>query len=303
MKIFWSTSSNQKSSAFCWSSSSFPWYSSWIPANSFNESSYCLNSSETALTLNLPSKHFLFSKMSWRRLEDFEKARLQEDVLQWCLEDIFKTSSRRLKRQNNVTLKTSSRCLQDLFSASSPRWMFAGSSKHFLFSKTSWRRLQRNNFSSSKTSSRRVCKTSSKDVFETSLGRICKKYSSRRLAMTSWRHFQNVLKTSWKTKQCYAEDVFKTSSVHLHQDKCLLGIFHKVLYIFTLPLQSQQQPLPSIKKNLQTICQSFLCFFPSSYCWYFINTLSNIRIWQIIYVTFNLSVLDPLLSLEYGRSW
>ena len=39
---------------------------------------------------------------------------------------IFKTSSRHLGRQKNVTLKTSSRRLQDVFSTSSPRRMFAG---------------------------------------------------------------------------------------------------------------------------------------------------------------------------------
>ena len=59
-------------------------------------------------------------------------------------------------------------------------------SKYFLSSetswKTSWRRLQRNNFS-------------------------C-------LNMIS-RHLQHVLKKSWKTKKCYAEDVFNTSSPRL----------------------------------------------------------------------------------------
>ena len=39
-------------------------------------------------------------------------------------------SSRRLGRQKNVTLKTSSRRLQDVFSTSSPRRMFAGMIVH-----------------------------------------------------------------------------------------------------------------------------------------------------------------------------
>ena len=56
-----------------------------------------------------------------RRLQDVFKTCLQ-DVLQLCLQ----TSSRRLGRQKNVTLTTSSRCLQDVFSTSSPRRMFAG---------------------------------------------------------------------------------------------------------------------------------------------------------------------------------
>ena len=53
-------------------------------------------------------------------------------------------------------------------------------SRHVL--KTSSTRLQRNNFAFSKTSSRLLQDLS-----------------------------QDVLKTSWKTKNCYAEDVFKTS--------------------------------------------------------------------------------------------
>ena len=81
--------------------------------------------------------------------------------------------------------------------------------------KTSWRRLQRNNFSSSKTSSRRVFKTPSQDVFKKSSRRVCKTSSLRRL--------EDILKTSWKTKKCDAEDVFNTSSTLLHQDECLLG--------------------------------------------------------------------------------
>ena len=58
-----------------------------------------------------------------------------QDVLRTCLEDVFKTFLRRclpimswrpLGRQKNVTLKMSSICLQELFSKSSPRRMFAG---------------------------------------------------------------------------------------------------------------------------------------------------------------------------------
>ena len=49
-----------------------------------------------------------------------------QDVLQLCLQDVFKTSSRRRGRQKNVTLKTSWRRLEDVFSMSSPRRMFAG---------------------------------------------------------------------------------------------------------------------------------------------------------------------------------
>ena len=91
-----------------------------------------------------PSKHFLLSKTSSRRLEDvfsvtlfvFQdvfKTYLQyvflkrlQDVLQLCLQDVYETSSRRLGRQKNVTLNTSSRLLQDVFSTSWPRRMFVG---------------------------------------------------------------------------------------------------------------------------------------------------------------------------------
>ena len=62
--------------------------------------------------------------------------------------------------------------------------VFKTSSRH-VFKKSS-RRLQRNNFSFSKTSSRRLARCL-QNVFKTSL--------------------QDVFKTSWKTQNCYAEDV------------------------------------------------------------------------------------------------
>ena len=115
------------------------------------------------LLYTLPTKHFLFSKTSSRRLEDVFSITLFvfQDLLKtsWRrlqdvfairlpkmssrrLQDVFKTFSRRLQdmfakrlaimssrclgRRKNVTLKTSSRRLQDVFSTSSPRRMFAG---------------------------------------------------------------------------------------------------------------------------------------------------------------------------------
>ena len=48
------------------------------------------------------------------------------------------------------------------------------------------------------------------DVFKMS-----REMSSRRLRKKSSRRLQDVLKTSWKTKNCYAEDVLKTSSRHV----------------------------------------------------------------------------------------
>ena len=78
-------------------------------------------------------------------------------------------------------------CLQDVWKTSSrhffktsSRHVFQMSSRHVL--KTFWRRLRRNNFSSSKSSSR------------------CLK---------------DFLKTSWKTKNCYAEVALRTSLRHV----------------------------------------------------------------------------------------
>ena len=83
-----------------------------------------------------PSKHFLFSKTSSRRLEDVFSVTLfvfqdvfktsSRRVCKTSCNYVFKASSRRLGRQKNVTLKTSSRRLQDVFSTSSPRRMFSG---------------------------------------------------------------------------------------------------------------------------------------------------------------------------------
>ena len=75
-------------------------------------------------------------------------------------------------------------------------------SKHFLFSKTSSRRLE--------------------DVFRVALFRLPRRLQNvfaKRLAIMSWRRLQDVL----EHKKCYTEDIFKTSSVRLHQDECLLG--------------------------------------------------------------------------------
>ena len=88
---------------------------------------------------NMSSKKVL--KTSWRSLQDVFAWRLQdifkmfwdifqdvfksstEDALQLCLEEV----KEKKWRQKNVTLNTSSRPLEDVFSASSPRRMFARS--------------------------------------------------------------------------------------------------------------------------------------------------------------------------------
>ena len=58
------------------------------------------------------------------------------------------------------------------------------------------------------------------DVFKTYLQYVFLK----RLQDVFKTCLQDVFKTSWKTKKCYTEDVLKTSSVRLHQDKCLLNV-------------------------------------------------------------------------------
>ena len=95
--------------------------------------------STQALTCNknpiefLPSKRFLSS----RRLRDVFAIHLPKTssrrVYKTSCNYVFKTSSRRLGRQKNVALKTPSRRLQDVFSTSSARRMFAGMKNAFYF--------------------------------------------------------------------------------------------------------------------------------------------------------------------------
>ena len=119
--------------------------------------------------ITVPSKYFLFSKTSSRRLEDvfsitlFRLPRRLEDVFKTYLQYVFQ------KRLQGV-FKMSS---QDVF----------------------------------KTFSRRFQNVLARLFFKTT--------SRRRLATMSRRHLQDVFKTSCKTKKCYTEDVFKTSSRRL----------------------------------------------------------------------------------------
>ena len=118
--------------------------------------------------------------------------RLDEDVLKTSFDFVFR------RRPQNVLIKTnifvSAMRLQDVLQKRFQdvfKTFWKGlqdvlqPSKHLLVLKTSSTRLQRNNFTSSKTSWRRL------------------EYVLQRL-------FEDVLKTSWKTKNCYAEDVLKT---------------------------------------------------------------------------------------------
>ena len=100
--------------------------------------------------------------------------------------------------------------------------------------KMSWRRLQRNTFRLPrplpKTSSRRLQDVFLKrlqDVFKTSSKRLPRRLQDvfvRRLAIMSSRCLQYVFKMCLQyVLQLCLQDVFKTSSVRLHQDECLLG--------------------------------------------------------------------------------
>ena len=78
--------------------------------------------------------------------------------------------------------------------------------------KISWRCLECNNFWSYKTFWRRF-----EDVFKTCLQNVFQKclqdVLARRLLQDVLKMSCNyILKTSWKTKKCYTEDVFSTSS-------------------------------------------------------------------------------------------
>ena len=101
-------------------------------------------------------------------------------------------------------------CLRDVLKTSS-RHAFKMSARHVF--KASSRRLQCNTFSSSKTSSRRLQK-----VFA--------------------RRLEDVLKKSRKTKNCYAEDVLKTSSRRLEDQQMFAGmIFVLRQRIFCIDIQ------------------------------------------------------------------
>ena len=134
---------------------------------------------------------------------------------------ISKTSSRLFKDVFKTLTKTSSWRLQDFEDEEFLRSIMTKTGNHFVISldlaqqtfvlvKTYGRRLQCNIFLSTKTSWRHDCKTSCKHVLKTSWRRFrttyCKyvlKTSSRRLGkqkVLRWRRLQDVLKTSWKTR-------------------------------------------------------------------------------------------------------
>ena len=74
-----------------------------------------------------------------------------------------------------------------------------------------------------------IFKACLEDVFSVKIFRLQRRFQDvlqrvlQELLKTSLRHFQDVLKTSWKKKKCYAEDVLKPSLDILETNKCLLG--------------------------------------------------------------------------------
>ena len=115
-----------------------------------------------------------------------------ENVLKISLQDVLKTSSKRLADALKMSWRRFSRRLQNVL-------------------KMSWKRFE--------------------DILKMSWRCFCKT-SWRRLGKTSWRHLENVLKTSSEDVRHIRldQDVLKTSSEdederRLHQDECLLGCF------------------------------------------------------------------------------
>ena len=90
--------------------------------------SYKMSTKENTLQLPpqfRPNKHFLFSKTSWRRLEDVFRVTL------FVFQDVFSVNTfRPPRRLQDVFARRlaimSSRRPQDVFRTSSPRRMFAG---------------------------------------------------------------------------------------------------------------------------------------------------------------------------------
>ena len=121
---------------------------------------------------------------SWKLLNDLTRGLVDYEPVR---NDFF---TEMILRRKKITQQTFVG-LEDVLKTSS-RHVLSTSSRHIL--KRSSTRLQRNKFTSSKTSWRRL---------------------------ESIRRLEEVLKTSWKTKNCYAEDVFNTL---WRQTKYELGI-------------------------------------------------------------------------------
>ena len=171
---------------------------------------------------------------------------------------IFKTFSRRF-------YKTSS------------RHVFKTTPRHVL--KMSWRCLQRNYFSCYKTSSIYL-QNILLDFFKT---------SSRYLCEMSSRPLQDVLKTSLERKNCYTEDVLKTSSRHVLKasSRCF----------------EDQQMFPGIWSTMEclNIIYSSLGIFELllfTRCSFSINTPTKMKTFNQIHFSWNLR--EPIHHTKWG---
>ena len=178
---------------------------------------------------NMRSKQFLFSKTSSRCLEDtFSETifplsrRLPKSFSNFLarrIQDVLKTSWRRLPRRLQ---EVCARCLlQDLFKTSLQD-VFKTCLQYVFF----------------KTFSRRVCKMSSsrllqdvfarrfQNVFKTSSRGVCKTSSSTCLQEDVLQlRLEDVLEDKNMLHWRRMQDIFKKSSVHLHQNICFLGVY------------------------------------------------------------------------------
>ena len=146
-----------------------------------------LSSEDVSIKTNIFTLVLLLQKTPSRRLQDV-LVKTNIFVLAIRLQDVFKTSSRRLQH-------VLSRRLQDFFKTSSRRFAKTYSKRLQDVFKMSWSRPTYLSWQYVfKTLPRRLVKTSCKNVFKTSSRRLqdAFKTSSRPLGKISSRHFQDL---------------------------------------------------------------------------------------------------------------
>ena len=87
-----------------------------------------------------------------------------------------------------------------------------------------------------------VIKTYLQDVFLKRLQDVFKTFCKTCLQDVLQLYLQDVL----EDKKCYTEDVFKTSSVRLHQDECLLGHLWSLLLNVTILFNQMQAKIKKV---------------------------------------------------------
>ena len=91
-------------------------------------------------------------------------------------------------------------------------------------------------------------------------------FASRILQDIFKKSFNYVLNTSWKAKNCYAEDVFKTSSVRLHQGKYLLDCFNVYQVVRSAINSFQTLYNKNIKKAYGSTIQCYAPYIKEDAC-------------------------------------